>query len=91
MNASIAIDGRITVDNAGEMRVALRPALRKNPPNSGWIFPACRIPTLPGWPLVEAFRMANTEATRLVLVGIQGQPQYTGRHGFELKRLAPSR
>lgn len=77
MNDIVAIHGRVTVNNSGEMRAALRWALRKKPAElrvdlSGLSY----IDTSGVATLLEAFRTANKQATRLVLVGIHGQPQY---------------
>ena len=77
MNDSIAIHGRVTVDNSGEMRAALRSALRKKPAELRVDLSGLSYTDTSGLAtLVEAFRTANTQETRLVLVGIQGQPQY---------------
>lgn len=77
MNDIVAIQGRVTVDNSGEMRAALRSALRKKPAELRVDLSDLSYTDTSGLAtLIEASRMANRQATRLVLVGIHGQPQY---------------
>lgn len=77
MNDIVAIHGRVTVDNSGEMRAALRSALRKKPAELLVDLSGLSYTDTSGLAtLVEAFWTANKQATRLVLVGIQGQPQF---------------
>lgn len=66
------------------MRSALRSALRKKPTELRVDLSDLSYTDTSGLAtLVEAFRMANTQATRLVLVAIQGQPEYL----LEITRL----
>ena len=84
MNDIVAIHGRVTVDNSGEMRAALRSALRKMPAELRVDLSGLSYTDTSGLAtLVETFRTANKQATRLVLVGIHGQPQYL----LEITRL----
>lgn len=84
MNDSIAIHGRVTVDNSGEMRAALRSALRNKPAELQVDLSGLSYTDTSGLAtLVEAFRTANKQATRLVLAGIHGQPRYL----LEITRL----
>lgn len=84
MNEIVAIHGRVTVDNSGEMRAALRSALRKRPAELRVDLSGLSYTDTSGLAtLVEAFRTANKQSTRLVLMGIHGQPQYL----LEITRL----
>ena len=84
MNEIVAIHGRVTVDNSGEMRAALRSALRKKPAELWVDLSGLSYTDTSGLAtLVEAFRTANKQSTRLVLMGIHGQPQYL----LEITRL----
>jgi len=77
LNDIVAIHGRVTVDNSGEMRAALRSALRKKPAELRVDLSGLSYTDTSGVAtLLEAFRTANKQATRLVLVGIHGQPRY---------------
>jgi len=64
----------VTVDNSGEMRAALRSALRKKPAELRVDLSGLSYTDTSGLAtLVEAFRTPNRQATRLVLAGIHGQ------------------
>jgi anti-sigma B factor antagonist len=74
---NVAIQGRITIENSGEMRRTLANALRTKPAElfvdlSGVSY----IDTSGLATLVEAFRIAHKQRTRLVLGGIHDQPRY---------------
>lgn len=84
MTDSVSIEGRITIDNSGEMRRKLRTVLRSRPAQvtvdlSGATF----IGTSAVATLLEAVRIAREQGTRLVLAGLQGQPA----HLFEVTLL----
>ena len=77
MSDSVAIHGRITVQNSGEMRTTLNNALRTKPAKlfvdlSGVSY----IDTSGLATLVEADRIAHKQGTRLILGGIHDQPRY---------------
>lgn len=77
MSDNVAMHGRITVDNSGEMRATLSKALHAKPAKllvdlSGVSY----IDTSGLATLVEADRIAHKQATRLVLGGIHDQPRY---------------
>ena len=73
----VAFHGRITIENSGEMRIALRNALRKKPGEvSVDLSGVSYIDTSGLATLLEAMRTANRQGTRLVLAGIHDQPQY---------------
>ena len=77
MNDIVAIHGRVTVDNSGEMRAVLRSALRKKPAELRVDLSGLSYTDTSGLAtLLEAFRTANKQATLLILVGIRGQPRY---------------
>lgn len=70
----LSIEGRISVDNSGEMRRTLTKALRTKPVKvtvdlSGVTY----LDTSGLAPLVEAARIARRQGTHLILSGIQGQ------------------
>ena len=73
----IASQGSITIANSGQMRTAIQKALHEKPSElfinlSGVSYmDSSALATL-----VEAVRIANKQGTRLVLAGIQDQPQY---------------
>lgn len=80
----VAMQGRITVSNSGEMRTALANALRTKPASllvdlSGVSY----IDTSAVATLIEAARIARSQGTRLVLGGIHDQPRYF----FEITHL----
>lgn len=77
MTDSVAIHGRITVENSGEMRTTLSKALSMKPAKlcvdlSGVSY----IDTSGLATLVEADRIAHKQGTRLILGGIHDQPRY---------------
>ena len=77
MSDSVAIHGRITIENSGEMRAALGQALHKKPAElSVDLSEVSYIDTSGLATLVEAVRIANKQGTRMVLAGIHDQPQY---------------
>jgi len=74
---SIAIHGRITVENSGEMRTALGNALRARPAKlSVDLSGVSYLDTSGLATLVEAERIARKQGSRLVLGGIHDQPRY---------------
>ena len=84
MGDSVAIQGRITVENSGEMRTALANALRTKPATvSVDLSGVTYIDTSALATLVEANRIARKQGTRLVLGGIRDQPRYF----FEIMHL----
>jgi len=81
---SVAIHGRITVSNSGEMRTALANALHTKPTSlsvdqSGVSF----LDTSGLATLIEAARTAREQGTRLALQGLHDQPLYF----FEIAHL----
>ncbi len=77
MTDSVAIHGRITVENSDEMRRALSNALDKKPLElSVDLSEVSYIDTSGLATLVEAVRIAHKQGTRLVLGGIHDQPRY---------------
>jgi anti-sigma B factor antagonist len=73
----IALQGRITIENSGEVRKRLLNALRAKPAGlsldlSGVTY----IDTSCVATLIEAFRIARKQGTRLTLAGLHDQPQY---------------
>ena len=74
---SVAIHGRITVANSGEMRAALATALRTKPAKvSVDLSDASYIDTSGLATLIEAARIARGQGTRMILRGIHDQPRY---------------
>jgi len=72
----VFIEGRVTIDNSGEMRQKLGDALQPRP--VGVTVDLSRvtyIETSGLATLVEAFRIARRQGTRLLLTGIHGQPR----------------
>ncbi len=75
--AGIAIHGRITVENSGEMSSTLANALRKGPTKlSVDLSGVSYIDTSGLATLLEAAGKARKQGTRLVLNAIQDQPRY---------------
>ena len=75
-SGKIAFNGRITIENSGEMRTALRDALLQKPAGlpvdlSGVSY----IDTSGVATLVEATRIARKQGSRLILEGLHDQPQ----------------
>jgi len=76
--------GRITVENSGEMRRALRDALRAKPATvSVDLSDVSYIDTSGLATLVEAVRIARKQGMRLILGGMKDQPRYL----FEITHL----
>ncbi len=81
---NIAIQGRITIENSGEMRTKLANALRTKPAQvSVDLSGVSYIDTSGLATLVEAVRNARKQGTRLILGGIHDQPRYL----FEVTHL----
>ncbi len=81
---NVAIHGRITIENSGEMRTALANALRAKPASlSVDLSGVSYIDTSGLATLVEAARIARKQGTRLILSGIHDQPRYL----FEITHL----
>ena len=73
----VVMHGRITVENSGEMRRALRDALRAKPATvSVDLSDVSYIDTSGLATLVEAVRIARKQGMRLILVGMKDQPRY---------------
>ena len=84
MHDTVAIEGRITVDNSPDMRTRLALALKSQPPELAVdLSRVTYIDTSGLATLVEASRIARQQGTRLVLTGIQGQIHYL----FEVSHL----
>ena len=74
---NVAIQGRITIENSGEMRSALANALRTKPTSlSVDLSGVSYIDTSGLATLVEADRIAYKQGTRLILSGLQDQPRF---------------
>lgn len=74
---SVAIQGRITVSNSGEMRTRLADALRSKPESISVNLSGVPYMDTSGVAtLIEAARMARSQGTRLILDGIHDQPRY---------------
>jgi len=74
---SVAIRGRITVENSGEMRRTLSDALRKKPAGlSVDLSGVSYLDTSGLATLIEAARIARKQGTRMILAGIHDQPRY---------------
>jgi anti-sigma B factor antagonist len=77
MKETVSMQGRITIDNADQMRRRLANALRTHP-----ALVAVDLSDVPYMDtsglatLMEAMRTARQQGTRLVLSGIQQQPRY---------------
>ena len=81
---SVAIQGRITIENSGEMRKALANALRTKPSSLSVDLSGVSYIDASGLAtLVEALRIARKQGTRLILGGIHDQPRYI----FEITHL----
>jgi anti-sigma B factor antagonist len=84
MSDTVAIQGRITVENSGEMRTVLANALATKPAEvSVDLSGVSYIDTSGLATLVEAARIAREQGTRLILSGIHDQPRYF----FEITHL----
>ena len=76
MPDTVSIEGRVTIDNSGEMREKLADALKPRPADvTVDLSRVTFIETSGLATLVEAFRIARRQGTRLLLTGIHGQPR----------------
>lgn len=83
-NDSVAIQGRVTIENSGEMRKALSNALGAKPASVSVDLSAVSYIDTSGLAtLVEAAGLAYKQGTRLILGGIHDQPRYL----FEITHL----
>lgn len=76
MTQTVAVEGRITVDNSDEMRRKLLAALRLRPDQV--IVELSKVTYMDSSALatlLEAVGNARRQRTRLVLVGVSGQPR----------------
>ena len=81
---TLAFHGRITVQNSGEMRAALRNVLSRKPPELAVdLSDVSYMDTSGVATLVEAARTARRQRTRLTLRGLCDQPRYL----FEMTRF----
>jgi anti-sigma B factor antagonist len=77
MRDIVSIEGRVTINNSGEMRDRLAVALKPKPAEVTVDLSRVTYIEMSGLAtLVEAFRIARQQGTRLVLTGIQGQVSY---------------
>jgi len=77
MQDVVAIEGRVTIDNSSEMRRRLAIALKAKPAEMAIDMSRVSYIEMSGLAtLVEAFRIARQQGTRLSLTGIQGQTRY---------------
>jgi len=77
VNDSVVFQGRITIENSGEMREALGKALRARPAQlSVNLAGVTYIDTSGLATLLEAERIARTQGTRMSLEGVRDQPRY---------------
>ena len=84
MGDIVAIEGRVTVDNSGEMRDRLAVALKPKPAEVTVDLSRVTYIDISGLAtLVEASRIARQQGTRLALTGLQGQTRYL----FEVSHL----
>lgn len=85
MTSSVSIQGRITIDNSGEMRLKLLDSLRSKPNHLTVDLSAVSYLDTSGLAtLFEAARIAREQDTRMVLKGLHGQP----RQFFQMPELA---
>ena len=90
----VSLEGRITVDNANEMRRKLADALLPRLPKLTVDLSGVTYMDTSGLAtLMEAMRLARRQGTRLVLSGIQDQPRYLLEitdldHVFEIEKAA---
>jgi anti-sigma B factor antagonist len=76
MIGTVAIEGRITVNNSDEMRRKLLAALRSSPAQVTVDLSQATYMDLSGLAtLLESVRIARKQGTRLVLAGVSGQPR----------------
>jgi anti-sigma B factor antagonist len=91
---SVSLQGRITINNANEMRRTLSGALRPQRPKLTVDLSGVTYMDLSGLAtLMETMRIARQQGTRLVLSGIQNQPRYLLQvtdldHVFEIEEAA---
>ncbi len=84
MIATVAMEGRITINNSDQIRRKLLAALRTRPVQvTVDLSQATFIDTSAVATLLEAARIARGQGTRLVLTGLSGQPRYL----FDVVRL----
>jgi anti-anti-sigma factor len=82
--STVAIAGRITINNSDEMRRKLLAALHQRPTQlTVDLSQATYMDTSGLATLFEAVRIARSQATRLALAGVSGQP----RQLFEIAQL----
>jgi len=80
----VAIHGRVTIENSGEMRKTLSNALRAKPASLSVDLSDVSYIDISGLAtLVEAARTARRQGTRLILGGVHDQPRYL----FEITHL----
>lgn len=76
MIGTVAIEGRITVDNSDDMRRKLLAALGSRPAQVTVDLSQATYMDLSGLAtLLESVRIARKQGTRLVLAGVSGQPR----------------
>jgi len=76
MQDTVSIEGRVTIDNSGEMRAKLANALKPKPGEVTVDFSRLTFIETSGLAtLVEAYRIARRQGTKLRLTGIHGQPR----------------
>jgi anti-sigma B factor antagonist len=91
---SVSLQGRITINNADEMRRTLSGALRPELPKLTVDLSGVTYMDTSGLAtLMETMRIARQQGTRLVLSGIQNQPRYLLQvtdldHVFEIEEAA---
>ena len=91
---SVSLQGRITINNANEMRRTLSGALRPQLPKLTVDLSGVTYMDISGLAtLMETMRIARQQGTRLVLSGIQSQPGYLLQvtdldHVFEIEEAA---
>jgi len=81
---TLALHGRVTVENSGDVRAQLSKALRGKPPSL--LVDVSGVPymdTSAVATLVEGDRIARKQGTQLTLKGLNEQPRYL----FEVARL----
>jgi len=77
MGQAVAVQGRITVSNSGEMRTALANTLRTKPTSVSLDLSGVSYLDTSGLAtLIEAGRIARNQGTRLILSGMHDQPRY---------------
>jgi anti-sigma B factor antagonist len=90
----VSLQGRITINNANEMRRTLAGALLSRLPKLTVDLSGVTYMDTSGLAtLMEAMRVARQQGTRLVLGGIQNQPRYLLEvtdldHVFEIEKAA---